>query len=72
MVGPRRLTIVANRYRDEPDHPGLTPDVRIPFDAAVQSAERSGLSPIDACGDGPAMRALARLAQRLVDQEVAV
>ena len=70
MVGDRRTTIVANRFRDEPDHPGFVPAVRIPFDPEVSEAERQGLSPLDACPDSPAIAAIARLAELFLDQEV--
>ena len=54
MVGEgRTATIVANRFRDEPDHPGLAPAVRIPFDPDVAEAERQGLSPLDECPTPP-------------------
>lgn len=66
----RRLTIVASRYRAEPDHPGLAPAVRIPFDPDVAEAERQGLSPLDACPDSPAIEAIRRLADLLTNQEV--
>ena len=66
MVGDRRMTIVANRFRDEPDHPGLPPAIRIPNDPALTQAEREGRSPIDACPDSPAVQAIARLADRLL------
>ncbi len=71
MVGEgRTTTIVANRFRDEPDHPGLSPAVRIPFDPAVAEAERRGLSPLDACPDSPTVAAINQLAELFVDQEV--
>jgi CO dehydrogenase maturation factor len=70
MVGDRRTTIVANRFRDEPDHPGFAPAVRIPFDPELREAERQGLSPLDACPDSPAIAAIARLAELFLDQEV--
>jgi CO dehydrogenase maturation factor len=66
MVEGRRLTIVGNRFHDEPDHPGLAPDVRIPYDPDLTQAEREGLSPIDACPDSPVVAAVARLADRLL------
>ena len=63
MVGEgRRTTIVANRFRDEPDHPGLAPHVRIPFDPEVAEAERQGLSPLDVCPGSPTVAAIERLA----------
>ena len=68
MVGERRLTIVANRFRDEPDHPGLTPAIRIPFDPDLTQAEREGRSPFDACPDSPAVQAIGRLADLLLEQ----
>ena len=52
------MIILANRFRGEPDHPGLEPRVRIPFDSEVAEAERQGLSPLDACPDSPAVRAI--------------
>jgi CO dehydrogenase maturation factor len=66
MVEARRTIVVANRFRDEPDHPGLAPAIRIPFDPDLTQAEREGLSPIDACPDSPAVAAIARLADLLL------
>jgi CO dehydrogenase maturation factor len=72
MVGEgRSTTIVANRFRKEPDHPGLTPRIRIPFDADVAQAEREGLSPLDVCPDSPAIRAIDAVADLFVSQEFA-
>jgi CO dehydrogenase maturation factor len=72
MVGEgRTTTIVANRFRDEPDHPGLAPHVRIPFDADVAEAERQGLSPLDACPDSPTIKAIEQVVELFVSQEVA-
>jgi CO dehydrogenase maturation factor len=68
MVGDRRLTIVANRFRDEPDHPGLLPAIRIPNDPALTQAEREGRSPFEACPDSPAVAAIGRLADLLLSQ----
>jgi hypothetical protein len=70
MIGDRTTTIVGNRFRDEPDHPGLAPVIRIPFDPDLAEAERQGLSPLDACPDSPAIAAIARLAELFLDQEV--
>lgn len=71
MVGEgRTTTIVGNRFRDEPDHPGLAPDIRIPFDADVAEAERQGLSPIDVCPDSPTIKAIEQVVERFVTQEV--
>lgn len=71
MVGDRRLTVVANRFRDEPDHPGLAPAIRIPFDPDLTQAEREGLSPFDACPDSPTIAAIGRLADLLLAQSAA-
>jgi CO dehydrogenase maturation factor len=68
MVGDRRMTIVANRFRDEPDHPGLAPAIRVPNDPALTQAEREGHSPFEACPDSPAVEAIARLADLLLAQ----
>jgi len=72
MVEDRRLTIVSNRFRDEPDHPGLPARVRIPFDPRLAEAERQGLAPLDACPDSPAIAAITRLAEMFMNQEVPV
>ena len=66
MVGDRRMTIVANRFRDEADHPDFPPAVRVPFDPDLTQAEREGRSPFDACPDSPAVTAVARLADILL------
>jgi len=71
MVGEgRTTTIVGNRFRDEPDHPGLAPKVRIPFDPDVAEAERLGLSPIDECPDSPTIKAIEELAALFTSTEV--
>jgi len=71
MVGEgRSTTIVANRFRDEPDHPGLAPRIRVPFDADVAQAEREGLSPLDVCPDSPTIRAIEQVAELFVSEEV--
>jgi CO dehydrogenase maturation factor len=72
MVEDRRLTVVANRFRDEPDHPGLPAKVRIPFDPELAEAERQGLAPLDACPDSPAVAVIGRLAALFTNQEVPV
>lgn len=72
MVGEgRTTTIVANRSHGEPDHPGLTPRIRIPFDPDVAEAERQGLSPLDACPDSPVIGAIQQLADLFVPTESA-
>jgi hypothetical protein len=68
MVGDRRVTIVGNRFRDEPDHPGLEPAVRVPSDPDLTQAEREGRSPFDACPGSPAVAAVARLADLLLSR----
>lgn len=68
MFGDRRVVLVGNRYRDEPDHPGLAPRLRIHQDSAVAQAERLGLSPMDACPESPAVRAITRLVDILVHE----
>ncbi|MGH9224061.1 MAG: hypothetical protein ACRD2W_09845 [Acidimicrobiales bacterium] len=73
MVGEgRTTTIIANRFRDEPDHPGLAPRIRIPFDPDVAEAERQGLSPLDECPDSPTIRAIEQVAELFTSQEVRV
>jgi CO dehydrogenase maturation factor len=72
MVEDRRVTIVSNRFRDEPDHPGLPARMRIPFDTELAEAERQGLAPLDACPDSPAIAAITRLAEMFMNQEVPV
>lgn len=72
MVEDRRLTLVSNRFRDEPDHPGLAARLRIPYDPDLAQAEREGLSPLDACPDSPAIAAIDRLAALYTNQEVPV
>lgn len=69
MIGERRTMIVANRFGSEPDHAGLAPRVRIPFDGCVATAERMGSSPLDTCPDSPAVGAVADLAELIHPQE---
>ena len=71
MVGEgRRSMIVANRFRDEPDHEpdhaGLAPRFRIPYDPDVAQAEREGLCPLDECPDSPAIRAISDMVDQLI------
>jgi len=70
MVGERNTVIVANRFRDEPDHPGFEPAMRIPNDPDLAEAERQGRPPLDACPDSPAIAAIERLTKQFLDQEV--
>lgn len=57
--------IVASQFRHEPDHPGLTPVMRVPLDPDARAAERAGLAPLDCCPDSPAMVAISALADLL-------
>jgi len=70
IVGDVPTVIVANRFRDEPDHPGLEPVIRIPFDADVAEAERLGVAPIDYCPEAAAIKAVEQLAELFLPQEV--
>ncbi|MGH9077665.1 MAG: AAA family ATPase [Acidimicrobiales bacterium] len=70
MAAPRPAMIVANRWGDHPDHPGLTPALRIPADPEVVEAERRGLAPFDACPDAPAVAALRQWAGQLVNRSL--
>lgn len=72
IVADLPVTIVANRFRDEPDHPELEPAVRIPYDADVANAERMGVAPLDYCPDAPAVRAVEELAEFFLPQGVAL
>jgi CO dehydrogenase maturation factor len=68
MVADVTSLIVASQYGDEPDHADLPPPWgRVPFDRTVREAERRGRSPMDACPDAPAIRAIGDLVDRLVD-----
>ncbi|MGH9278712.1 MAG: hypothetical protein ACRD12_11510 [Acidimicrobiales bacterium] len=70
MVGEgRSTTILANRFRDEPDHPGLAPRIRIPYDPQVAEAERNGLAPLDACPDSPTIRAIEQVMELFVSSQ---
>ncbi len=77
LVADVPVLVVANRFRDEPDHPGFSPVVRVPFDPDVADAERQGLAPLDCCPESPAMVAINSLAtlltsSGLVNEEVPV
>jgi CO dehydrogenase maturation factor len=72
MVEDRRMTLVSNRFRDEPDHPGLAARIRIPFDPDLAEVERQGLAPLDECPDSPAIAQISRLAALFANQEVPV
>lgn len=71
MVGAgRTTTVVGNRFGDEPDHPGLPAEVRVPFDPEVAEAERQGRAPLDSCPDSPAVKAVGALADALLAKQV--
>ena len=72
IIGDVPVVVVANRFRDEPDHPGLEAVLRVPFDPDVAEAERLGLAPLDHCPRSPAVRAVERLAELFLPQEVAL
>lgn len=61
-----KATVVANRYQDQADHPGLSAAVRVIYDPAIVEAERCGLAPLDACPGSPMTAAVAALADLLV------
>lgn len=70
LLGGLPAIVVANRFQDVPDHSGLAPEVRIPFDAAVAEADRRGLAPLDFCPTSPAVQAVGELIDVLIDKEV--
>lgn len=72
MVNDVPTVIVANRFKDEPDHEGLEPLVRIPYDPDVAAAERLGVAPLDYCPDAPAVKAVEQLAELFLPQEVSL
>ncbi|MGH9149643.1 MAG: AAA family ATPase, partial [Acidimicrobiales bacterium] len=72
MVDDVALSVVANRFRDEPDHPGLEPRFRVPYCPELAEAERLGLAPLDYCPDSPAVRAIEEMARLIIAEEVPV
>lgn len=68
MIDGQRAVIVANRFDELPDHPGLPSAVRIPFDAEVAEAERFGRSAMDACPGARAVKAVAQLSESLLPE----
>ena len=66
------IVVAANRVRDDTDEQRIRdvfPDmevVLVPDDPAIVAAERSGVSPLDASPDAPAVRVLVDLANRLL------
>lgn len=66
-----RLIILANRVRNDQDLAAVRaafPEevVAVPEDPAIAEADRRGLAPLDLTPEGPAVRALAGLAEHLV------
>ena len=66
VIGDVPTMVIANRFREPFDHPGLVPAARVPFDEAVSEAERLGLAPVDHCPGSPAVHAMDDLARMLV------
>ena len=70
--GLDRVVIVASRVRSDDDLAmvrSVFPDtdvVPIPDDPAIVEADRQGMAPLDLAPDGPAVRALVELAERLL------
>ena len=67
MIDDIPTSLVADRVRDQPDHPGLVPAFRIPFDPDVVEAERLGLAPLDECPGSPFVAAVAAIADSLLE-----
>ncbi len=63
-------TVVGTKFRQQPDHPGLEAQLRVPHDPEVEEAERRGMAPIDACPGSPVVAAVVRLADLLTGDEV--
>ncbi|HWB71689.1 MAG TPA: hypothetical protein VG452_05685 [Egibacteraceae bacterium] len=67
-----RVIVLANRLRGDGDLARLRavfPDdelVSVPEDPLVVEADRQGVAPLDSAPDGPAVRALVDLAERLL------
>lgn len=72
LVEPEQtIAVVANGFRPgSPDHIGLTPVVKIPFDPLVAEAERIGVSPLDYAPGSPAIDAADELVDHFIAQEV--
>ena len=66
MIDDIPTVLLADRFRDQPDHPGMTPAFRVPADPDVTEAERLGLAPLDHCPDSPFVAAVAEIADVLV------
>ncbi len=73
-LGIGEVLAVANKIRDEGDRKAITEFCaahslklagEIPFDPSLLEAERAGKTPIDFNPDGPAVKAIEKLAARL-------
>jgi CO dehydrogenase maturation factor len=69
ILGDLPTLIVASRFSNGSAHPGLTPDVNIPYDKNLAEADHLGRAPLDYCPDAPGVRAIEGLADRLVAEE---
>lgn len=63
------LTMLASMSHGEPDHVGLEPLVRFPYDDSVKEADRRGMPLLDAFPDSPVVTAVEDLATRLLEAE---
>ena len=78
-LGVQEVLAVSNKVRDEADRKaiaefcaarGLNLIAEIPFDPSFAEAERGGMAPIDQSTPGPAIKAIASLAHRLMKEEL--
>jgi len=79
LAGDRgiRIVVVANRVRDDADLEAILSVVGdehemvvVPDDAAIATADRDGLAPIDVDPDSPGVQAIVELADRLAGSAV--
>lgn len=80
IIGQARLgpiLVVANKIRSEEDVAMIRHEVDaaevvvIPDDVAIAMADQDGLAPFDSAPDSPAVAAVRKLAQRLLDEHAA-
>lgn len=70
--GRGNVIVVANRVLDSDDEQRMTAAfpghdlVLVPLDQAIADADRNGTSPLDAAPTSPAVRALLRIADRII------
>ena len=67
----KRIDTLASMSGSDPDHPGLEPIARIPFDESVRDADRRGVALLDHYPDSAALAEVERLADRLVAEDSA-